>query len=84
MTCDQSCQVSEARLLLRWAAAGLTKQERFALGVWLAEVPEREAARQAGVSRAAVWMARQSALRKMRARMTGAGITSVSLIVEDR
>lgn len=69
-------EIGDARLLLRYCAGSLSRVERAALAVYLAEVPERTAASSAGVSRAGVWYARQRAFTKMRRKLNSLGINS--------
>lgn len=72
-------QLAEVRLLLRFASARLTKTERVALSAFVAGVSDRTAAAEVGnITRAGIWMAQQSGLRKMRRRLEMLGITSAS------
>lgn len=76
MTLQERSEITEARLLLRWAASNLTETERLAVTSWLAEETLVEACIGSGVTRGGIWMARQSAIRKMRERLEILGIRS--------
>jgi DNA-directed RNA polymerase specialized sigma24 family protein len=66
----------EARLILRLAAARLNDTERMAIEAMLTGESERQAGLQAGRSRGAVWMAKQSGLRKLRNQLQRWGFRS--------
>lgn len=72
------CELDEARQLIRWAAQTLTRTERAALSAWLREIPACSAAEKYGLSRGAFWMAKQSALPKLRRRLAAARIERVA------
>jgi DNA-directed RNA polymerase specialized sigma24 family protein len=69
-------EIVDARLVLRYCAGSLSRVERAALFLYLSEAPERTAAASAGVSRAAIWYARQRAFAKMRRKLNALGISS--------
>ncbi len=68
-------EIAEARLLLRWAAATLNDTERTALSSFaVADREESATARQVGVTKQALFFARQTGIVKMRRRLRAAGI----------
>jgi len=81
MNMERSAIIADARLLIRWAAQELNRTERGALEAFVADIPLAHVAPGLGVTRGGVWMARESALRKMRARLALAGITSTSDLI---
>ncbi len=75
---EQRAARAEARLLLRWAAADLTRTQRAAVESFAAGRPVSldDLARELGVSRGGMWMAEQAGFKKMRRRLEMLGIHS--------
>jgi DNA-directed RNA polymerase specialized sigma24 family protein len=71
-----TAELSEARLIIRFAANALSPIERAAVAAFISETPEREASVEHGITRGGVWMARQRAFVKMRKRLAMLGIES--------
>lgn len=76
MTLQDRSEIAEARMLIRWAATDLTKSQRAAVMSWLDGESDVVTAIEQGLTRGGVWMARQSAIRKMRRRFEMLGIHS--------
>jgi hypothetical protein len=77
-----AAELSEARVLLRFASEVLTDTERAALSALATEMPGRQAAASRGnITRGGIWMAQQSGLRKMRRRLESLGIKSVEQVL---
>lgn len=72
---------SEANLVLSWAASELTKTERIAIEGYLIDEPEVVTGERIGLTRGGIWMAKQSALRKIRKRLTTLGIKSTRQLI---
>ncbi|SRR6266481_2868618 len=75
MTLDESIQLSEARLVLRWAAQTLTERQcecltGFLLGEFLSTTGKR-----LGISKESVFEYRNTALAKLRERLYSLGIS---------
>jgi DNA-directed RNA polymerase specialized sigma24 family protein len=77
MTIHERAELTEANLLLRWAATrSLSDRERYALSVLASGMSLNEAAALQGVTSGCIWMAQQSALKKIRRTLERAGIHS--------
>ena len=82
MELTERCQIEEARLLLRFAASGLSKIERHAAEGFAAGHSQRSiAGKDVGFRRGAVYFAQHRALRKMRARLEELGIYSAEQVL---
>ena len=67
---------SEAQMILRFAAIGLTKRERLAIGVMLDGVRQADVAEMMGCTRSNISMAQTKGLRKMRKQLARMGFTA--------
>lgn len=74
-------QLQEARTILRFAAAKLNRTERCSIQAFLCDMTDAECGAQIGITRGGVHMARQSALCKLRKRLTLLGIHSTADLV---
>lgn len=76
-------ELDQARQLLRYAAAGLTRPQRRAIACMINGVTQREQERRQNLNRGHVQRAQTSGLRIMRERLQALGIRSSSQLVSE-
>lgn len=78
---DQTGELEDVRLLLRYAAQTLGRTQRAAILGFMEDRTDAEIGRELGLRRSAIFMSKRSALRKMRARLEKLGIRSASQLL---
>lgn len=78
---ERKAQLTEARLLLRYAATRLTKCERISCASIMTEATHREIAAWENASHGWSWWGRIAGLPKMRERLEEIGVRSVHDVI---